>query len=243
MKKIKLIIVICTLAALLPVSKVPAQTLNQLTGYILTPTAGTLEETKFKIEAYSGMYAGTIASLDLGNMLGEFIGGLGASFLYGMSKNVEIGLNIESFNNIYQSGTINLPEINLNAKINFLPKYDDTGLGLGFQLINYNGSDTINLLPDLYVLWTTVIQDTVGLSLQVRPVTGFMVNTAIVVAPRNSTNLVLELFYHSGTFVILPELKIGTNDGLQLKIGSLFNVTSGIDIDNIGINISCGIRF
>jgi len=222
-------------------SSLPAQTFNELTGYLLTPTAGTLPETEFKIEAHSGMLAGTIIGLDFSGMLGEFVGGLGASFIYGMSKNVEIGLNVQSFDEIYSGGALHIPQISLNTKINFLPKFDDTGLGLGFQLLSYN-SGTIYTLPDLYVLWTTVIQEAVGLSMQVRPFSGFDVNSAIVVAPRNSTNLILEMHYHSGTLILMPEIKIGSTDGLQLKLGSLFNLSS-IDVDTIGVNISCGIKF
>lgn len=226
-------------AVILPL-KTSAQEFNEMTGNILTTQAGTLEEGKFRIEAYSGISFSNITALDLTGMLDDAVNGLGASFLFGMSKNVELGLNLQSFNNIIVGNTINLPEMHLNVKVNLMPKYDFTGLGFGIQLINfYNG--TINWAGDIYALYSTIIKNAVGLDMQLRFIGNLGLTTALILNPLSSTNFLVEMEY-TGGLILMPGLKIGHANGMQLKLGVLID-TANINLSDMGLNISAGIKF
>jgi hypothetical protein len=226
-------------AVILPL-RVSAQAFNEMTGNMLTTQAGTLEEGKFRIEAYSGISFSNITALDLNGMLDDAINRLGASFLWGMSKNVELGFNLQSFNNIIVGNTINLPGMHLNVKVNLMPKYDFTGAGFGIQLMNfYNGN--ISWAGDIYALYSTIIKNAVGLDMQLRFLNSLGLTAAIILNPLSSNNLLVEMEY-TGGLIIMPGFKMGNANGMQLKLGVLID-TANINLSDMGLNISGGIKF
>ena len=246
MNRKKLVLAVLLVTVIIP-AKVSAQYMmvrpNELTGYNITTTAGTLDETEKRLDFYSSVGVGTITDSGLGGALSAIIGNLGASFLYGMSRNVELGVNIQSFDNIIAGNTINIPEIHLNAKVNFMPKYDYTGLGIGFQLLSYR-NDEIELVPDIYGIWTTTFQEAVGLTLQMglQGLSNISFRTALVAAPHESTNVLLEFLYSGGDLWLVPGINLGKEDGFRMSIGTSIEVAN-IDISNLGISVKGGIKF
>ncbi len=217
--------------------------LCETSGLMTTTLAGTVNEQSFRFEGYSGFYIGQMLSTDIGNVINSFISSMGASLLYGLSRNTEMGLNIQSFDNIISDGSINLPEIHLNCKVNLLPAYESTGLGFVIQLLNFSGN-TLTTATDLYIMGTTVIKEAVGLSLQM----GLIRNDfrfAIYTSPRESTSLMVETVYlpGSGSLIFFPGIKFGSSEkGFQLKLSTMLDVAE-ISIDQLVLFIKAGIGF
>jgi hypothetical protein len=103
----------------------------------------------------------------------------------------------------------------------------------------YNGN--ISWAGDIYALYSTIIKNAVGLDMQLRFLNSLGLTAAIILNPLSSNNLLVEMEY-TGGLIIMPGFKMGNANGMQLKLGVLID-TANINLSDMGLNISGGIKF